>query len=54
MPTPEEQDAATAPPDAAEATEADKRDTVIRLAFGGSRECYDEFRRAVRDAVPST
>ena len=52
MPTPEEQDAATAPLDAAETTETEKRDTVIRLAFGGSRERYDEFRGAVHDAVP--
>lgn len=38
--------------DPAELTETEKRDFVIRLAFGGSRERYDEFCRVVRDAIP--
>ena len=38
--------------DPAELTETEKRDVVIRLAFGGSRERYDEFCRIVRDAIP--
>ena len=42
-----------APPvDPAELTEGEKRETVIRLAFGGSRERYDEFCRCVREAIP--
>ena len=39
-------------PDAAEPTEAEKRETVIRLVFGGSQERYDEFCRHVRHAIP--
>jgi hypothetical protein len=39
--------------DAAELTEGEKRDNVIRLVFGGRRERYDEFCRAVRDAIPA-
>jgi hypothetical protein len=35
-----------------EPTEAEKRDTVIRLAFAGSPERYDAFCREVRDAIP--
>jgi hypothetical protein len=42
----------TAAVDPADLTETEKRDTVIRLAFGGSRERYDEFCRCVRDAIP--
>jgi len=38
--------------DAGELTETEKRDHVIRLAFDGSRERYDEFVRAVREAIP--
>jgi hypothetical protein len=38
--------------DPAELTESEKRDNVIRLAFGGSREQYDEFCRLVREAIP--
>ena len=38
--------------DPAELTETEKRDFVVRLAFGGSRERYDEFCRIVRDAIP--
>ena len=38
--------------DAAELTETEKRDKVIDLAFGGSRERYDEFCQCVRDAIP--
>ncbi len=33
-------------------TQDDMRERVIRLVFGGSRQRYDEFCRAVRDAVP--
>jgi hypothetical protein len=39
-------------PVSTEATEAEKRETVIRLAFGGSHERYDEFCRTVREAIP--
>ena len=38
--------------DVGELTETEKRENVIRLAFGGSREQYDEFVRVVRDAIP--
>ena len=38
--------------DVAELTETEKRDNVVRLAFGGSRERYDEFVRVVREAIP--
>jgi len=41
-----------AAPDAAELTESEKRDIVIRLAFGGSRERYDEFCNCIREAIP--
>ena len=40
------------PTDPGELTESEKRDNVIRLAFGGSRERYDEFCRCVQEAVP--
>jgi hypothetical protein len=33
-------------------TDAEKRDNVIRLAFGGDRSRYDAFVQAVREAVP--
>ena len=33
-------------------TDAEKRDNVIRLAFGGKPELLEEFCRAVRDVVP--
>jgi predicted nucleotidyltransferase len=33
-------------------TETEKRDYVVRLVFGGSRERYDEFVRAVEEAIP--
>jgi hypothetical protein len=36
-----------------ELTEQEKRDNVVRLAFGGSRERFDEFVRTIRDAIPS-
>ena len=36
----------------AELTETEKRENVIRLVFGGSRERYDEFCRIVKDAIP--
>ena len=39
-------------PDPAELTEGEKRDIVIRLAFGGSREHYDEFCNCIREAIP--
>ena len=34
-------------------TDAEKRDNVIRLAFGGDPTRYDAFCRAVRDAIPN-
>ena len=34
-------------------TDAEKRDNVIRLAFGGDAARYDTFCRAVRDTIPS-
>ena len=33
-------------------TEAQKRDNVIRLAFGGRADRFDQFCRAVREIVP--
>ena len=33
-------------------TEADKRDNVIRLAFGGDVERFEEFVRVVREEIP--
>jgi hypothetical protein len=33
-------------------TEQQKRDNVIRLAFGGRLDRYEEFCKAVRDVVP--
>ena len=33
-------------------TEAAKRDNVIRLAFGGSEERFDEFIRVIREEIP--
>ena len=35
-----------------ELTSEQKRESVIRLAFGGSREKYDEFVETVRQAIP--
>jgi hypothetical protein len=35
-----------------ELTNDQKRDNVIRLAFGGSREKFDEFVETVRQAIP--
>jgi hypothetical protein len=35
-----------------ELTEEQKRETVIRLAFGGDRARYDAFVRAVQEAIP--
>jgi hypothetical protein len=35
-----------------ELTNDQKRDNVIRLAFGGSQERFDEFVRVVREAIP--
>jgi hypothetical protein len=37
---------------AEELTNEQKRDNVIRLAFGGSREKFDEFVETVRAAIP--
>lgn len=45
-------DAADGTPDASELTEAEKRETVIRLAFNGDRGKYEEFCRCVREAIP--
>ena len=33
-------------------TEAEKRDNVIRLAFGGSEERYEDFCRVIREEIP--
>jgi hypothetical protein len=44
--------AADAASDNGELTETEKRDYVVRLAFGGSRERYDEFCKAVCYAIP--
>ena len=46
----EEAESATTP--AAELTQEEKRENVIRLAFGGSDERYREFIDTVREAVP--
>ncbi len=35
-----------------ELTADDKRQNVIRLAFGGSQDAFDEFVRVVREAIP--
>jgi hypothetical protein len=39
-------------PPVEELTEAEKREKVISLAFGGQREKYDEFCQCVRRAIP--
>jgi hypothetical protein len=39
-------------PPTEEFTSDEKRDNVVRLAFGGSREKFDEFVRSVREAIP--
>ena len=36
-----------------ELTDQEKRDNVIRLAFGGSAEGFDDFIRTIRDAIPA-
>lgn len=36
----------------AELTDAQKRANVIRLAFGGSDERFEEFLRAIREEIP--
>ena len=41
-----------ADPPVEELTEAEKRERVVSLAFGGRRETYDEFCERVRRAVP--
>src|SRR5688572_21121925 len=33
-------------------TEAEKRENVIRLAFGGSEERFEEFLRVIREEIP--
>jgi hypothetical protein len=38
--------------DQGELLEWEKRENVIALAFGGSRERFEEFCRVVRDAIP--
>lgn len=48
----EQQTPVDAPADPGELTETEKRDHVIRLAFQGDRERYDEFCRAVSNAIP--
>jgi hypothetical protein len=35
-----------------ELTSQQKRDNVVRLAFGGSEEAFDAFVRVVREAIP--
>jgi hypothetical protein len=39
-------------PETEELTSDQKRDNVVRLAFDGSVEKFDEFVRAVREAIP--
>jgi predicted nucleotidyltransferase len=39
-------------PPTEELTSDQKLDNVVRLAFGGSREKFDEFVRSVREAIP--
>lgn len=34
-------------------TEDAKRDNVIRLAFGGNRDRFDEFLRVIREEIPA-
>ena len=34
-------------------TEAEKRNNVLRLAFGGSEEKFDEFLRVIREEIPA-
>ena len=34
-------------------TEGEKRQNVIRLAFGGSEERFDEFCRTIREEIPA-
>jgi hypothetical protein len=46
------ENADNAPADPAELTESEKRQSVIELVFGGSREGYDAFCQCVRDAIP--
>jgi hypothetical protein len=41
-----------AAPATEELTSDQKRDNVVRLAFGGRQEEFDEFVRIVRDAIP--
>jgi hypothetical protein len=35
-----------------ELTQAQRRDHVVRLVFGGDRRRFDEFCRAIREAIP--
>jgi predicted nucleotidyltransferase len=45
-------DATQAADAARELTEQEKRDNVVRLAFGGSPERFAEFIRAIEEAIP--
>lgn len=40
-------------PTAAEPTVEEKRNNVVRLAFGGRTEAFDTFVQVVRDAIPA-
>jgi hypothetical protein len=46
-------EAAEAAKSQSELTEQEKRENVVRLAFGGSQERFDEFVRAIREAIPA-
>jgi predicted nucleotidyltransferase len=45
-------DATQAADAASELSEQEKRDNVVRLAFGGSAEHFAEFIRAIEEAIP--
>jgi hypothetical protein len=45
-------EAAHAAQSESELTEQEKRESVVRLAFGGSEERLDEFVRVIREAIP--
>jgi hypothetical protein len=51
-PLSDQSNAVAAPKAADSADDATVRERVIRLAFAGDRERYDEFVRALRDAIP--
>jgi hypothetical protein len=48
----EAESANEAPPDPTELTESEKRNNIVGLVFGGSRERYDDFCQCVREAIP--